>query len=338
MIFSAYKNPYYNPNKQHHRPNGFDNLEPTPLLQGSELWRWYRNNRKKGLPRPPHGGYPTFQKLWVTQPDFNLTGDRVWWLFHSTLLFKFGDQFFLTDPIFSQRCSPLQFLGPKRKTNPLFTLEDLPKITAILISHNHYDHLDRNTIRWFIRHHPEISFIVPLGLKRWFTRLGAKMVTELDWWDQQPFTLNQDPLTKVTITALPAHHWSKRTLWDSKRTLWCGYMLTYQGGNHYFAGDTAYFKSITQIGDAFPINTAFIPIGAYLPRQFMKNQHSSPKEGMRILREVGAEKMVPIHWGTFELANDGLDGALRGLDSWLERTPEFGQRVSILKMGEALPL
>ncbi len=371
-----YKNPYFDPSKPHHRKRGFENLSPTPMLKGSDLWRWYFNNRKKGLPKPPQKGYSAFQQEWVITPDFvhspeeiqkaNLdkTGenpqDKIWWLFHSSILYRLGEEYYLTDPVFSQRCSPFQFLGPKRKTTPHFSLEDLPPIRAILISHNHYDHLDKKSIQWFIQHRPETQFILPLGLKRWFKKLGARKIIELDWWEEYT------PAKELKITSLPAHHWSKRTLWDSKRSLWCGFMLSYKGKNHYFAGDTAYFQEIVQIPQRFPqIETAFLPIGAYLPRQFMRDQHTSPKEGLQIFQKINARQMVPIHWGTFELANDGLEGAMLNLQEWLAlpdnapglcsllhkgletSRPEdkssqilksLKSRVKILKMGEALTL
>lgn len=369
---TRYKNPYFDPTKPHHREDGFENLSPTPMLKGSDLWRWYRNNHKKGLPKPPKGGYNAFQKTWVTTPDFihlphdnahyidsahpaENSADKIWWLFHSSILYRLAGHYFLTDPVFSERCSPFTFLGPKRKTTPHFKLDELPPIAAILISHNHYDHLDKGTIQWFIRHRPDTEFIVPLGLKPWFTKIGAQKVTELDWWD------NYTPVPNVTVTALPAHHWSKRTLWDAKRSLWCGFMLSHADKHHYFAGDTAYFEEIRQIPECFPeIDTAFLPIGAYLPRQFMRDQHTSPKEGLQIFRQINARKMVPIHWGTFELANDGLEGALLNLQEWLslpnqapghlslldknkdepalEALTQLKSKVTILKMGEALTI
>lgn len=207
--------------------------------------------------------------------------------------------------VWSARCSPLPtWLGPQRLRPPPIALDDLPAITHVVISHNHYDHLDLNTVcQLQQRFRPH--FLVPAGLAQWFRRnVDADVrVTECVWWQTV-----EDAAGAVRLTLVPAQHWSKRTLTDTNSTLWGGWVIQAAGRCVYFAGDTGYCRAFAQIGDAFgPVDLALIPIGACHPRDFMRPQHVDPAEAMQIHRDVRARRSVGIHWGTFVLSNEPID-------------------------------
>lgn len=198
---------------------------------------------------------------------------RLYFINHSSFLIQLNEANILTDPIYSDRCSPFSFAGPKRLRPPGVHFEDLPDIKIVLISHNHYDHLDFNSVvklnECSIKAGKPIEFIVPLGLKKWFQKYvpTAEKVTELDWHGQ--FCLDD-----VTVTALPMQHWSSRYGYDKDKTLWCGFQVKTKSKNLLFCGDTGYFEEAREIGKRYgPFDFALIPIGAYEPRWFMINQH-----------------------------------------------------------------
>lgn len=265
----------------------------------------------------------------IQDVDFNLlrfpTSDlQVTWIGHSTVLLQIHKQVnILTDPIFSQRCSPSQLFGPKRFRPPALTVNDLVRegipIHAVLISHNHYDHLDYHSIRelasssnLMAMNNAKIQFVVPLGLKRWMEKNVPKSVqqhstVELDWHESCLLSVN-DQLT-IEITALPMLHWSSRMGWDRDETLWCGFAITSTKKQHehvrkkvLFPGDTGWFEELNDIGERYgPFDLAAIPIGAYEPRDFMKLHHLNPEEAVMMMKAVRAKNALPIHWGTFQL-------------------------------------
>lgn len=237
----------------------------------------------------------------LSKPDLNHlnhpdpTMIQVTWLGHSTFLIQVAGLNLLTDPIFSDRASPVSFLGPKRLVPPPLPLADLPPIDAVLISHNHYDHLDRPTV---LALGPKTTFFVPLGLKRWFLRAGLPQVTEADWWQTCTF----GPLT---VTAVPAQHFSLRRPGDANTSLWCGWMLTTPAGQIFFAGDTGYSPDFREIGRRFgPVRLALIPIGGYRPRWFMQPMHLDPPEAVRVHLDIQARQSIGMHWGTFRLTEE----------------------------------
>lgn len=225
---------------------------------------------------------------------------QVTWLGHASFLLQYQGLAVLTDPIFSNRASPLSFAGPKRLQPTPLTVAQLPRIDWVVISHNHYDHLDTATIRAL----PDsVRYAVPLGLKNWFIEQGiaAEQVYEFDWWDE----LRVGPLT---ITATPSQHWSARSLWDRNDSLWASWLLQIDDFTSWFAGDTGYNDvQFKQIGDyAGSVDLALIPIGAYLPRWFMQPQHIDPTEALHMHRDVRAQQSLAMHWGTYPLAAEGL--------------------------------
>lgn len=243
-------------------------------------------------------GFPVIRSSKETLDDFS---ENMIWLGHSTVMLNHQGITVLTDPQFSGRASPLSFWGPKRVTPIPFNISDLPKIDVVLISHNHYDHLDEESIRKLSRSQPDIQFLVPLGLASLLKDWGARNVQELDWW--QPVTLGG-----VEIQPTPVQHWSKRSFFDRNKTLWSGWMLRWDDFSFYFAGDTGYSddfqKTAERLGSP---SLAAIPIGAYEPRDFMKSAHLNPEEAVKAFKDLGAKYAFGIHWGTFKLTLEKMD-------------------------------
>src|SRR5690606_20903900 len=222
--------------------------------------------------------------------------------------------------------------GPRRKVPLPITIEELPPIDVVVISHSHYDHLDASSIRALAARGDPPEFLVPLGLVPWFRDLGIERVRAFDWWQSTR-------IDAVTASFVPAHHWSARTAFDRNRTLWGGWVLQADDLSVYFAGDTGYSKDFIEIGRRFGgFDLALIPVGAYEPRWFMAGQHVDPAEAVQIHRDVGARYSIGIHWGSFELTDESRDapiGALaRALDARGIPRSEFG----LLRHGEARKL
>ena len=225
------------------------------------------------------------------------------WLGHSTVVVSMDGVFFMTDPIFSDRASPSQMVGPKRYRDVPCSVHDLPStLDAVLISHNHYDHLDMSTVTLLnARYGVDLRWFVPQGLGSWFESAGCDNVVELDWWEENCIPEKGD----VSFVFVPAQHWSKRTLSDDNKSLWGGWAVIGPNNRFYFSGDTGYCPVFKQIGQMYgPFTAAAIPIGAYEPRWFMKYQHVNPEEAVQIHEDVKSNFSLGIHWGTFALANE----------------------------------
>ncbi len=223
------------------------------------------------------------------------------WINHSTFFLQVGGVSFLTDPCFSTHCSPVQNIGPKRHHEPSLRIVDLPKIDCVLISHNHYDHLDKKSVLALFERFPGILWIVPLGVKKWFQRRGIRNVVELGWWES--FTKES-----MTISATPAQHFSGRYLFDLNRSLWAGYVVEVVGKKFYFSGDTGYNeKDFKKIGERWgEIDLSLIPIGAYHPQVFMRPVHVDPRDAVLIHQEVGSKLSIGMHWKTFRLSDEPM--------------------------------
>ncbi|XP_041833736.1 N-acyl-phosphatidylethanolamine-hydrolyzing phospholipase D isoform X2 [Melanotaenia boesemani] len=245
---------------------------------------------------------PVIEPYFVQNPDLSSSppGLRVTWLGHATVLVEMDGVNILTDPIFSQRASPVQFMGPKRYRESPCTVEQLPRIDAVVISHSHYDHLDAGSVANLnARFGGELRWFVPLGLMDWLAKMGCENVMELDWWEENCVPGHDD----VTFVCTPAQHWSKRTAWDDNKSLWSSWSVLGPGHRFFFAGDTGYCCTFQEIGRRFgPFDLAAIPIGAYQPRYMMKGQHVDPEEAVQIHQDLQAKESVAIHWGTFALA------------------------------------
>ena len=291
----------HDPKKPHHTPEGFRNNHPTPP-RGS-FWKWQRERWEKGLPRMPEGGY-RFQQQ---RPDIawlkaNRQEPSLTWIGHATFLLQFGGMNLLTDPHLTERASPLGFMGPRRVVPAAMRFHDLPHVDAVVISHNHYDHLDLATVKRLSRQAGGSPlFLVPLGLKAWFAGHGIHNVVERDWWESHLHA-------GLAFHLVPVQHWSARTAWDQDRTLWGGWMVEQPQFRFFFAGDTGYSRDFRDIAARFaPIDLAALPIGAYEPRWFMQVMHVNPEEAVRIHQDLRARYSVAMHWGTFILTDEPLD-------------------------------
>ncbi len=325
------KNPHYDSAKPHHTPDGFRNPDPL-VVRAGDFSRWRAERRAQRLPRPPAEGYAAFcQRCWQA-PDFSGTDDAVWWLGHASVLLRLNGRYVLTDPALSDRASPVQFAGPKRRLPPAARVDTLPGVDVVLISHNHYDHLDAPSIARLRRRFPQAQYLVPLGLGPWMRARGLKNVREMDWWDSAS-------VDGLDVHFVPAQHWSKRTLWDTNRSLWGGWVVTRPGLRFYFAGDTGYTPHLAEIGERLgPFDLAALPIGAYQPRWFMEAQHVDPPQSVQMFRELRCRQAFAIHWGAFELADDALDAPPADLAAALQAQGVPADRFQAINTGARIDL
>jgi N-acyl-phosphatidylethanolamine-hydrolysing phospholipase D len=247
------------------------------------------------------------------------------WIGHSTFLVRMDAATFLTDPMFSERASPFSFMGPRRMVPPGVPLDALPAVDFVLLSHDHYDHTDLPTVKELARR--GILFVVPVGLGDWVRQAGGKAI-EVERW--QAVEVNG-----ARIESVPAQHFSGRTLFDSNRRTWTGWIVSGSTRRFYHAGDTGYSPDFKTIGERLgPIDLAAIPIGAYLPADMMHHVHTTPEEGLRIGLDVHAHRIVAMHFGTFDLADEPLDEPPRRFRAEAERLGLGPDRVWIMKVGE----
>ncbi len=267
-----------------------------PQARGlQDVLRWKLTSRPEHSPACVPDVQPSI-------PPRRVDGDklRATLVNHSTLLLQHSGSNILTDPIWSQRASPVPWAGPRRKRESGVRFDDLPRIDTVLLSHNHYDHLDLATLRRLAARGQSL-FIVPLGLSQFLVSNGVRPVQELDWGESRD-------VPGARIHAVPAMHFSARGLFDRNRTLWCGFMIESSGGLVYFAGDTGFGSHFSQIHDRFGApRLALLPIGAYQPRWFMSAIHMDPADAIRAHGILGARTSIGIHQGTFQLGDEGLD-------------------------------
>lgn len=293
---------YQGPVSDHFDGRKFFTPQGRPAQGLINVFKWMINNERKPWKRRmdiPFGPKP---------PERVGRGARITFVNHSTFLIQVDGINILTDPVWSERVSPFQWAGPQRMRPPGIRFEDLPKIDLILLTHNHYDHLDVATLK---RLHQSFQpkIITTLGIKSFLDSLEITGAAELDWWQTSPFN------ESLSIEAVPAQHFSSRGAFDRDATLWCGFVIRRAGGNIYFVGDTGYHESIfKEIGKrCAPIDIAIIPIGAFKPEWFMSPIHVSPAEAVKIHQELNPRQSIATHFGTFPLADDSLDEPLTGL-------------------------
>lgn len=225
----------------------------------------------------------------------------VTWVGHATVLVEMDHVSLLTDPIWSDTPSPTRFAGPRRFVPPGIAIEDLPPIDFVVVSHNHYDHLDLPSLIALAARNPRTRFLVPLGNAQLLRDEGIGHVEEMDWGD----TTTQGSLM---ITCLPSRHWSRRSLTDERKALWASWAIRGSDRNFYFSGDTGYFDGFSRIGEALgSFDLAAVPIGAYEPSEMMRESHMNPEQAVRAAVDLEARKVLAIHFGTFDLSDEPLD-------------------------------
>ena len=292
-LYSMEKKPY------HHLPDGtFRNPEGSPKRDSNVKWSYkiFNAERKKIKIDFPKDHIVPRDKV-IKDLHQNKDSDYIVWIGHATFLIKLGDTTIITDPVFSKNTGPLTF-GPKRYVDPAIKLDEVPKTDLLLLTHNHYDHLDASAIRNFP--HKNTKVLLPLKLSKYFKRF--KDVNELDWYDE--IQVNKD----IKVTLLPAVHWSKRSLWDTNKTLWGNFLIEYKGKKILFASDTGYGNIYKELGNKYgPIDVTFINIGAYnfypmMPVKDKSIYHTNPEEALQIGKDLNSKKVVGMHWGTVVLS------------------------------------
>ncbi len=286
----------------HHIGTKFRNLEVATNWRLGDMVRWMTRRRPKPWP------ISVKNKTHAPPPSSLAPGElAVTFIGHSSFLLRFSDMAVLTDPIFSERASPVNWAGPKRVHPPGVNFKELPRIDLVLLSHDHYDHMDVETLRYLGK---AFQPLCVTGLKNgsFLRSLGFNKVVELDWWQSHGIK----DTTKVTMT--PAQHFSGRRPWGRDTTLWGGFVLEAEGWRVCFAGDSGYAGHFREIGRRFPgLDLAFVPIGAYEPRWFMGPIHVNPEEAVQAHIDLGARQSIAMHFGAFQLTDEGIDEPVQGL-------------------------
>lgn len=318
----------------HHTASGYRNSSTNDAKGLGSLLKWRWEALWKNIPSADAYQFPMAEN----DSEFlrsNREKTTLTWIGHATLLLQIRGRNILTDPHFSERASPVQWAGPKRAAPPGLALEDLPPIDAVLLSHDHYDSLDDETIRRLAeRPTAETTvYYVPLGFRHWFEERGITRVVELDWWESSSTD------GKLKVTAVPMQHWSKRTPFSRNGTLWAGWVVEVEGFRFLFVGDSGYGPHFREIGERLgPFDLSAIPIGAYEPRWFMKNHHMNPEESVMVHQDVRSRKSVAMHWGTFVLTDEPLDEPPRRLRTAMNEKNVPAGDFLVLRHGETIVL
>jgi L-ascorbate metabolism protein UlaG (beta-lactamase superfamily) len=319
---------YKGSKSDHFDGKAFRNPDDPPKSRSRSIWdliKWaLTGNRGEWTRVHEQEAHFDVPKRQPANPDETI----VTFVNHSTFLIQTNGINILTDPIWSERASPYSWIGPKRMHPPGIRFEDLPPIDLVLISHNHYDHLDLSTALQLKTEHDPF-FITPLGVGNFLNQHHINQTIDLDWWEKH--IINQ----KMTVNGVPARHFSGRGVFDRDRTLWCGYVMETPHQTLYFAGDTAYGRFFTDIGNHFSIDLSIIPIGAYKPRWFMQPIHANPDDAVQIHQDVQSSHSIASHFGTFPLADEAMDEPSKDLSKVLQKTDLTSADFRALQEGES---
>jgi N-acyl-phosphatidylethanolamine-hydrolysing phospholipase D len=293
----------------HHRPGGgFQNPWSNTAISGFRdflRWRLVERRNHPIAPNPPRDSLPRRQPS-IATPRAHYGYRSITWVGHATALLQLGPVNVLTDPVWSERASPFQWLGPRRLMSPGLEFDVLPPLDVVVLSHNHYDHLDAATVRRIAGRFPDTPWLCPLGLGELLHSLGVREVIERDWW--QRFET-----ATFSATCAPAQHFSARWIRDRNDTLWGSWVIQADGARVFFAGDTALHPAFADIGARLgPFDLVMLPIGAYEPRWFMQRVHMNPEDAIAAYRALvsGAPAAPPcfaMHWGTFRLTDEPVE-------------------------------
>lgn len=301
----------------------------TPGEKGSEItWRDFWNWRRTRPKHPDDWHVPRVDPAPTALPPPPASGIAATWIGHASVVLQVDGKTLLVDPVWSRRL--VNGLAVSRFTPPGIPWSALPRIDALVVSHDHYDHLDAPTIARIPRHVPVFC---GTGVGRWFRARGFADITERSWWESAK-------LGAHTLTFVPAQHFSGRSLFDRDRTLWGGWVVEGPEGHvAYFAGDSGAFPGFREIGERFPrIDLAMIPAGAYEPRWFMAPVHVDPPEAGQAFLDTGARAMLPIHWGAFRLADEPIDEPPRALARWWDEKGLDRARLRVPPLGGTVAL
>lgn len=299
------------------RYKNMDNVVTKKTLRDLMRWQQERKQNKKDLSilikQSPNKEIITLAA--------NCLETSITWIGHSTFLIQMNGLNMITDPVWAKRMG-----FQKRLTEPGISIADLPVIDIVFISHGHYDHLDFRTLRR-LKGNP--SFFVPVGLGASFTIRGFKKVIESEWYDSFVYD-------DLTFSFVPAQHWTKRTVTDTDTSQWGGWIIESQEHSIYFVGDTGYFRGFQEIAKKFSIETVLMPIGAYEPEWFMKASHLNPEDAIQAFIEMNGTTFIPMHYGTYHLADDTGPEALERLDAEWNRLELDADQLKKLLIGETL--
>ncbi|MEN0060193.1 MAG: MBL fold metallo-hydrolase [Bdellovibrio sp.] len=320
---------YYDAQKPHRGKDRFyNNYDRAPK---PSFWKWQWERLTKPSQEEPTFA-PEVLKTDVTFLQNNRKVPSLTWIGHSTSLLQIDGINILMDPIFSERASPVSFLGPRRLVALPFALSELPPIEVVLVSHSHYDHLDLPTLRELAKRSPDTVFLVPLGNKELLVSEGLHNVHEMDWWNEYSFK-------NLKLTLTPAQHWSRRTLFDTNQTLWGGWHIRGSSLKVFFAGDTAYSQDFVDIRARLgSVDLALIPVGAYEPRWFMASSHTNPDDAVKVHLDLGAKLSIGVHWGTFRISDEFMTAPVEDLRKATEAHHLPADSFRLLKHGEVLLL
>jgi L-ascorbate metabolism protein UlaG (beta-lactamase superfamily) len=280
--------------------------------------------------REPRTPWPAHVDVALRQPPaLDGAGAAITFIGHATFLIQTPAGNLLTDPMYSQRASPLPWIGPRRVRQPAVAFEDLPHVSTVLLSHNHYDHCDLATLRAIAKRFDPVV-VTPLGNGDLVRSAGIRRVEELDWWQQAT-------TGALPIMLTPAQHFSARTPFDRNRALWGGFIVAVENLRIFFAGDTAYAPFFREIRHRCgPIDLALLPIGAYEPRWFMRAVHMNPAEAVEAHIDLDAAESIAMHFGTFQLTTEGIAAPLRALDDARQMKGIAASRFRALEFGESI--
>ncbi len=312
--------PHFDPNTSHY----FNPWLPRGHSAWSLLrWRLSRNALPGAEGRAPKLPVVSNAAAYLKDPK---APDSITWAGHATYAIQLGGRVVVTDPMFADAI----WWVVKRHAPPAFGTEAVPAGAVVVISHNHYDHLNEPSVRALAA--KGAAFVCPLGLAGLLREWGARQVTELDWWQSAT-------VRGVRITSLPVQHWSRRMGMSYDSTLWCGYLIERNGRRVFYGGDSGYFVGFKEFGRLYPgIDAALLGLGAYYPRWFMHYAHMDVAEAMRAFTEMGARYLVPTQWGVFGLGDEPATWPLKEVQDWLKVHPALRGRVEMLPVGGRLML